>query len=30
MWSRARVVATAMNTVWIGFERVSGGETWRP
>jgi AcrR family transcriptional regulator len=23
-------LATAMNTVWIGFERVSGGETWRP
>ena len=28
--SRERIVATAMNTVWIGFERVSGGETWRP
>jgi AcrR family transcriptional regulator len=28
--SRAEVVATAMNTVWIGFERVSGGETWQP
>lgn len=27
---REQVVATAMNTVWIGFERVSGGETWRP
>jgi AcrR family transcriptional regulator len=27
--SREQVVATAMNTVWIGFERVSGGETWR-
>jgi AcrR family transcriptional regulator len=27
---RERIVATAMNTVWIGFERVSGGETWRP
>jgi AcrR family transcriptional regulator len=26
--SREQVVATAMNTVWIGFERVSGGETW--
>jgi AcrR family transcriptional regulator len=28
--SRDQIVATAMNTVWIGFERVSGGETWRP
>jgi AcrR family transcriptional regulator len=27
--SREEIVATAMNTVWIGFERVSGGETWR-
>lgn len=27
--SRELIVATAMNTVWIGFERVSGGETWR-
>jgi len=27
--SREQIVATAMNTVWIGFERVSGGETWR-
>jgi AcrR family transcriptional regulator len=27
--SREQVVATAMNTVWIGFERVSAGETWR-
>jgi AcrR family transcriptional regulator len=27
---REQIVATAMNTVWIGFERVSGGETWRP
>lgn len=26
--SRKEIVATAMNTVWIGFERVSGGETW--
>jgi AcrR family transcriptional regulator len=26
--SRERIVATAMNTVWIGFERVSGGEIW--
>jgi AcrR family transcriptional regulator len=28
--AREQVVATAMNTVWIGFERVSGGETWGP
>jgi AcrR family transcriptional regulator len=27
--SREQIVATAMNTVWIGFERVSGGERWR-
>jgi AcrR family transcriptional regulator len=27
---REQIVATAMNIVWIGFERVSGGETWRP
>jgi AcrR family transcriptional regulator len=27
--SREQIVATAMNTVWIGFERVSGGESWR-
>ena len=27
---REQILATAMNTVWIGFERVSGGETWRP
>jgi AcrR family transcriptional regulator len=26
--SREQVVATAMNTIWIGFERASGGETW--
>ncbi|MFI5028525.1 MAG: TetR/AcrR family transcriptional regulator [Solirubrobacterales bacterium] len=25
---RARVVATAMNALWIGFERVSTGEYW--
>lgn len=24
------IVATAMNTVWVGFERVAGGEAWRP
>jgi AcrR family transcriptional regulator len=28
--TRGQIVASAMNTVWIGFERVSGGETWRP
>jgi AcrR family transcriptional regulator len=27
--SREQIVATAMNTVWIGYERVSGGEIWR-
>jgi AcrR family transcriptional regulator len=26
---RDRVVATAMNAVWIGFERVSHGEQWQ-
>ena len=26
---REQIVETAMNTVWIGFERVSSGETWR-
>jgi len=26
--SREQIVATAMNTVWVGFERVSAGETW--
>ncbi len=25
---REQVVSTAMNALWIGFERVSGGETW--
>jgi len=28
--SREEIVATAMNTVWVGFERVSRGEAWRP
>jgi AcrR family transcriptional regulator len=28
--SRDQIVATAMNTVWIGFERVNNGDTWRP
>jgi AcrR family transcriptional regulator len=27
---RAQVVATAMNTLWVGFERVMGGELWQP
>ena len=27
---REQVVATAMNALWLGFERVSAGETWRP
>jgi hypothetical protein len=26
--SREQIVATAMNTIWMGFERVSGGEIW--
>jgi AcrR family transcriptional regulator len=25
---RERIVATAMNALWVGFERVLGGETW--
>jgi AcrR family transcriptional regulator len=27
---REQVVAVAMNTLWVGFERVQGGEAWRP
>jgi AcrR family transcriptional regulator len=27
---REQVVAVAMNTLWIGFERVQRGEAWRP
>jgi AcrR family transcriptional regulator len=27
---RAQVVATAMNGLWIGFERVLAGESWQP
>jgi AcrR family transcriptional regulator len=27
---REHVVATAMNALWIGFERAQRGETWRP
>jgi AcrR family transcriptional regulator len=28
--SRERVVATAMNSLWIGFERATAGEAWAP
>jgi AcrR family transcriptional regulator len=27
---RQRLVATAMNALWVGFERASRGEAWRP
>lgn len=27
---RAQVVATAMNALWVGFERVQQGEVWQP
>lgn len=27
---RAQVVAMAMNTLWIGFQRLQNGETWQP
>ena len=27
---RERVVATAVNAIWIGFERVRRGEGWQP
>jgi hypothetical protein len=27
---RERVVATAMNSLWIGFERAASGEAWSP
>jgi AcrR family transcriptional regulator len=27
---RERLVATAMNALWIGFDRVRGGEVWEP
>jgi hypothetical protein len=27
---RAQVVATAMNALWVGFERVGRGERWAP
>jgi AcrR family transcriptional regulator len=28
--AREQVVATAMNSLWIGFERAQAGEGWRP
>ena len=28
--ARERIVATAMNALWIGYERVLAGEAWRP
>jgi AcrR family transcriptional regulator len=27
---RERIVATAMNSIWLGYERVLGGVQWRP
>ena len=27
---RERIVATAVNVIWLGFERVQRGETWVP
>lgn len=27
---RGQVVATAMNTLWVGLERVQAGDAWRP
>ena len=27
---RERIVATALNVVWIGFERLAAGESWEP
>jgi AcrR family transcriptional regulator len=27
---RERIVATAMNSIWMGFDRVRRGELWRP
>jgi hypothetical protein len=27
---RGKVVATAMNVLWLGFERVRGGDHWQP
>jgi AcrR family transcriptional regulator len=27
---RERIVATAMSSLWIGFERAQGGEVWEP
>ena len=28
--TRERMVATAMNTIWIGFERMAAGDVWTP
>ena len=28
--SREQIVTTAVNTIWVGFERVSKGEAWKP
>jgi AcrR family transcriptional regulator len=28
--TRSRVVATAVNALWVGFERVQQGEAWQP
>jgi hypothetical protein len=28
--ARERIVATAMNALWLGFERVRRGERWQP
>jgi AcrR family transcriptional regulator len=27
---RERIVATAMNSIWLGYERVLGGDRWQP
>jgi AcrR family transcriptional regulator len=27
---REQIVSTAMNTIWVGLQRASGGETWQP
>jgi hypothetical protein len=27
---REQIVATAVNVIWIGFERVRAGERWSP
>ena len=28
--TREQIVTTAVNALWIGFERVSRGESWKP